>query len=217
MTSAKNVTSNQAFTNCPVMSVLHRAVSHHNARQVRLLTRAGSGVNRRDSRMRTPMHLVCDVANEKLALSLAKILLQNGACVGHKDEVGVSAFSCACTQQRARLVELMINEREIDWVDVDHHGNTALHHAVLSGNKTITQMVMTEMLRYGIDIDLRNARGETPMILAAKYGHTECANVLRDEGRACVTVRDTTAYKTSEEWRGTLTEIRPLRVSRHFR
>lgn len=114
-------------------STLHQAIIRRNPRQVRLLTNVGCNVNRPDSRMRTPMRLVCDLNNEPLGLYLGSILLRHGAGIHHKDEFGISVFCYACIKQRTNLVEVMIQEREVNWLDKDNEGNTALHTRRLQG------------------------------------------------------------------------------------
>ena len=199
------------------MSTLHQAITRCNPRQVRLLTNVGCNVNRLDSRMRTPMRLVCDLNNESLEASLGRLLLDHGAGVHQKDEFGISVFCYACIKQRAMLVKCMIREREIAWLDKDQEGNTALHHAAATGNCLITRMVIKQMRKYGLNIDQRNNRGETPLILAERLGHFWCAELLRVSGKASTGARDDLVFKNAEEWRYTCVERTPIKLSSYFR
>ena len=188
------------------MLTLHEAITRQNPCQVRLLTNVGCNVNRLDSRMRSPLCLVCELNNELLAVSLESLLLKNGAAVHQKDEFGISVFCYACIKQRTRLVQCMIREREISWLDKDHKGNTALHHAAETGNYLITQVIVKQMRKYGLNIDQRNNRGETPLVVAEKLGNFQCAELLRDNGKASTAARDDLVFKNAEEWRNTWTE-----------
>lgn len=199
------------------MSTLHQAIIRRNPRQVRFLTNVGCNVNRPDSRMRTPMRLVCDLSNEHLRVSLARLLLRHGAGIHQKDEFGISVFCHACITQRTKLVAIMIKEREILWLDKDNEGNTALHHTAASGNYLITRMVIAQMKKYRLDVDLRNNARETPLILAEKFGHFECALLLRDSGKASTAARDDHVFKNAEEWRNTWTVRAPRKLSPYFR
>lgn len=199
------------------MCSLHQAITRRNSRQVSLLAKVGCNVNRLDSRMRTPMRLVCDLDNEPLGLSLGRILLHHGAGVHQKDAFGISVFSYACIKQRVKLVECMIKEREIAWLDQDCNGNTALHHAAATGNCLITQAIIEQMRRYGLDVDKRNNRGETPLILAERLGHLWRAELLRVSGKASTKARDDVMFKNAEQWRHTCTELTPLKLSSSFR
>ncbi|XP_078366245.1 uncharacterized protein LOC144650439 [Oculina patagonica] len=198
------------------MSTLHQAIIRRNPRQVRLLTNVGCNVNRADSRMRTPMRLVCDLNNEPLGVSLGSLLLRHGAGIHHKDQFGISVFCYACIKQRTKLVEVIIQEREIHWLDKDIEGNTALHHAAASGNYLITRMVIEQMRKYGLDIDQRNNARETPLILAERFGHLDCAELLRDSGKASTAARDDQVFKNAEEWRRTWTVREPRKLSTYF-
>lgn len=199
------------------MSTLHQAIIRHNPQQVRLLTNVGCNVNRPDSRMRTPMRLVCDLSNEHLGVSLGRLLLRHGAGIHQKDEFGISVFCYACIKQRTKLVGIMIQEREILWLDKDNGGNTALDHAAASGNCLITRMVIGQMRKYRLDIDQRNNARETPLILAERFGHFECAELLRDSGKASTAARDDYVFKNAEEWRHTWTVRAPGKLSSYFR
>lgn len=199
------------------MSTLHQAVIRRNPQQVRLLTNVGCNVNRPDSRMRTPMRLVCDLNKEHLRVSLARLLLRHGAGIHQKDEFGISVFCYACIKQRTKLVAIMIKEREILWLDKDNEGNTALHHAAASGNYLITRMIIAQMKKYRLDIDQRNNARETPLILAEKFGHFECAVLLRESGKASTAARDDHVFKNAEEWRHMLTVRAPRKLSPYFR
>lgn len=200
-----------------VMSTLHQAIIRRNPRQVRLLTNVGCNVNRPDSHMRTPMHLVCDLSNEHLRVSLGRLLLRHGAGIHQKDEFGISVFCHACIKQHTKLVAIMIKEREILWLDKDNEGNTALHHAAASGNYLITRMVIAQMKKYRLDIDQRNNARETPLILAERFGHFECAVLLRDSGKASTAARDDHEFKNAEEWRHTWTVRATRKLSPYFR
>ena len=199
------------------MSTLHQAIIRRNHRQVRILTNVGCNVNRLDLRMRTPMRLVCDLNNEPLGVSLGSLLLRHGAGIHHKDEFGISVFCYACIKQRTKLVEIMIQEKEIHWLDRDNEGNTTLHHAAVSGNCSITRMVIEQMRKYGLDIDQRNGARETPLILAERFGHFECAELLRESGKASTAARDDHMFKNAEEWRHTWTVRAPRKLSSYFR
>ena len=199
------------------MCSIHQAITRRNSRQVHLLAKVGCNVNRFDSRMHTPMRLVCDLDNEPLGLSLGRLLLHHGARVHQKDAFGISVFSYACIKQRVKLVQCMIQEREIAWLDQDCNGNTALHHAAATGNCLITQAIIEQMRRYGLDIDKRNNRGETPLILAERHGQFWCAELLQVSGKASTKARDDVMFKNAEQWRYTRTELKPLKLSSSFR
>lgn len=198
------------------MFSLQQAITRRNSRQVRFLAKVGCNVNRLDSRMRTPMRLVCDLDNEPLGVSLGRRLLHHGAGVHQKDAFGISVFSYACIKQRVKLVECMIQEREIAWLDQHYNGNTALHHAAATGNCLITKAIIEQMRRYGLDIDKRNNRSEISLILAERLGHFWCAELLRVSCKASTKACDDVMFRNAEQWRYTYTELTPLEFSSSF-
>ena len=53
-------------------------------------------------------------------------------------------------------------KQEMTPLDIDQHGNTAVHQASASGNKKVLECFLSR----GIDVDIKNARGHTPLDLA---------------------------------------------------
>lgn len=47
-------------------------------------------------------------------------------------------------------------------LDVDMHGNTSVHQAAAAGDKWIMECFLSQ----GVDVDLKNAWGHTPLDLA---------------------------------------------------
>ena len=47
-------------------------------------------------------------------------------------------------------------------LDIDMHGNTAVHQAAASGSKKVLECFLSR----GVDVDVKNARGHTPLDLA---------------------------------------------------
>lgn len=130
-----------------------------------------------------------------------------------------SAFQCFLTHasNSASSWWNAWSRKEIAWLDQDCNGNTALHHAAATGNCLITQAIIEQMRRYGLDIDKRNNRGETPLILAERLGHFWCAELLRVSGKASTKARDDVMFKNAEQWRYICTELTPLKLSSSFR
>jgi ankyrin repeat protein len=47
-------------------------------------------------------------------------------------------------------------------LDIDMHGNTAVHQAAASGKKKVLECFLSR----GVDVDIKNARGHSPLDLA---------------------------------------------------
>lgn len=49
-------------------------------------------------------------------------------------------------------------------LDIDCHGNTAVHQAAASGSKKVLECFLSR----GVDVEIKNARGHTPLDLATQ-------------------------------------------------
>ncbi|XP_048582399.1 uncharacterized protein LOC116603371 [Nematostella vectensis] len=199
------------------MPVLHYAITQYNTRQVEMLTALGANVNQQDARMRTPLQLLCEMENQQLSVRYAKMLLDRGARASVRTTYGNSVFYYACQKQRIPLVMLLLQEREVNLLEPDCHGNTPLHHAVSKGNVKLTEILVRQMRKEGLGVDTVNNRGETANMLASKHGFSVCAEMLRTWGGASETMRDSTEFRTAREWGETKTERRVVHVSKQFR
>lgn len=133
---------------------------------------------------------------------IARVLLASGAKVNMVDREGKTALIWACIKGRQGIVRTLLEKSVID-LDIngaDEAGNTALFYAASGGHTKIVQMLVKVMLRFGLDIDKRNARGMTPILEATKRGHDFCAQVLMTEGQASLTIRDPQTFLNTREW-----------------
>ncbi|PFX20504.1 Ankyrin repeat and KH domain-containing protein mask [Stylophora pistillata] len=94
----------------------------------------------------------------------------------------------------------------MEWVDynlnaVDRNGNTALFHTITVGDVSIVKMIVKKLKHYGLSVDTQNSKGETPLIHALKLGHTQCADILIEEGKASLEVCDLEYFKTAAQWK----------------
>ena len=61
-----------------------------------------------------------------------------------------------------KVVWILLKEK-MSPLDIDMHGNTAVHQAAASGSKKVLECFMSR----GVDVDIKNARGHTPLDLAS--------------------------------------------------
>ena len=59
-----------------------------------------------------------------------------------------------------KVVWLMLKEK-MSPLDIDMHGNTAVHQAAASGSKKVLECFLSR----GVDVEIKNARGHTPLDL----------------------------------------------------
>ena len=198
------------------MTALTRAINQGHWRQAKLLIDAGSDVNWRGKNNRTPLMEVCFLDNEDKATSLGKMLLENGARLGLRDDSGLMAVSYSILLKRDRLFHLFTECVDFDLNSTDHEGNTALFHAVTVGNVQVTQSLVAKLRHYGLTVDTFNLKGETPLLHALKLGHLECANILIEDGNASMEIRDVEQRKSAREFRHELQNGRKRGVPSAF-
>ena len=75
-----------------------------------------------------------------------------------------------------RTVERAESDRLLTFRDPE--GNSLLHYAAVNGHHE----ALKNLLKSGLEPDLRNAEGATPLILAAERGRTACVDVLLSSG-----------------------------------
>ena len=69
---------------------------------------------------------------------------------------------------------------------LDYAENTPLHVAAATGNVAITEMLLAAT---DLDLNYRNLRGETPLLLASSRGHRPLVQLLVEAG-ADAQIRD---------------------------
>ncbi|KAI1626306.1 hypothetical protein EDD37DRAFT_648738 [Exophiala viscosa] len=82
----------------------------------------------------------------------------------------------AVSRERVDLVEALLNMNEVDVNLQDSDGNPALSFAACSGQDAVAR----PLLLAGADAGLPNAKGWTPLIQAARYGHESTVRLLLD-------------------------------------
>ena len=113
----------------------------------------GADVNGRDSKERTPLHLVRD-------WKTAWLLLHNGADPNAKANGGITPLHVV---RIVKLASILVNaEADVNAQDID--GNTPLHWATNSHRWWIA----LRLLRLGADLHIENNRGETPLDMAKR-------------------------------------------------
>ena len=101
-------------------------------------------------------------------------LIERGASVNAVDDNGQSALA-ASTQERGLTYFQFLVSRG---ADVDRFGAETLLAAGTTGHVLIARA----LLEHGIDVDVRNARGATPLLLAVMNAHVEAVKLLLDAG-----------------------------------
>uniref|UniRef100_A0A1I8G6T5 ANK_REP_REGION domain-containing protein n=1 Tax=Macrostomum lignano TaxID=282301 RepID=A0A1I8G6T5_9PLAT len=136
---------------------------------------------------------------EKCRQKILDMLLAHGANPNYQDDAGRTALSYACELRHNDVVRLLVRYN-VDPELPDCDGNTPLMHCALVGNDTGIGILIKCFRRLGLDIDRSNKEGFTAMLLAARFGFTECASLLALDGHASVTRTDPKFGRNAEQW-----------------
>ena len=181
------------------LSCLHQAVCSGRLHQSRLLLDIGVNPKLVDNQGRTPLMMTACISKDALATRIARLLLSRGAEVECVDHQGRTALSYACQHGHFKLVKLLIDD-DCDINKADKDGNTPLMYAAMSGNVPTLREILHVVLKYRLSVDLRNKKGFSAYLLAAKMANGECARILKTEANASDCVRDTEFFLSDKEW-----------------
>lgn len=181
------------------LSCLHQAVCSGRLHQIRLLLDIGVNPKIVDDQGRTPLMMAACASKDTLATRIARLLLSRGAGVECVDHQGRTALSYACQHGHCKLVKLLIDD-DCDVNKADKEGNTPLMYAAMSGNVPTLREILHVLLKYRLSVDLRNKKGFSAYLLAAKMANGECARILKTEANASDCVRDTEFFLSDKEW-----------------
>ncbi|XP_070562544.1 serine/threonine-protein phosphatase 6 regulatory ankyrin repeat subunit C-like [Ptychodera flava] len=181
-------------------TVLHQAILAERLHQVRLLVSLGVNIEKKDRLGRTPLMLTCIIDNRDYAYKMFQILLRSGAFPNVRDQYGRTVLNYACLYGRDRMVKRLLREEILEINFTDDNDDTPLNHAATSGNLEIIQLLVRQLTKFGLPVDVRNKQGYTALLLASKHGNYECAHVLLTEGRASVSSRDNERFMNAAEW-----------------
>lgn len=169
--------------------------------QTRLLLDIGTNPNiTTDKDSKTSLMHACFIEKQQIGARIARMLIDKGAVVSVKDKFKRTALSHACMNGKEKIVEMLLKDIEYDINEQDEEGNTPLMYAAMSGNAKALGYVLQMMMKYRLSVDLRNKKGFSAYLLAAKMGHFYCAHILKTEGFASDGIRDTEYFLSDKEW-----------------
>ena len=183
-----------------IKTALHQAVLDGRLHQVRLLVaKHGVNVDVKDVYGRTPLMLT-SMVDEETGAKMARILINSGASLNLRDNMGRSALSLACLHGREMIVNEILAGDILNINEQDNDGSTPLHHAATSGNPNIVRLLVEFFVKFGLDVDTRNKLGYTALLLACRNGHFVSAHHLLHIGNASPSLRDSETYLNASEW-----------------
>ena len=180
-------------------SQLLDAVLHEKPRVVRRLLDSRADPNVTGGKGETSLMIACQVQGEEERRTIVDLLLHKGADVNIQDSWGQTALMKAVLQNDMETVEKLLLNRSNVALE-DSNGDCALCHAASSGSVGMTKVMVAEFTRRKLNVDRKNMRGLTPLLLACQDGNIEVARILVQEGGASGKIRDLDNFMTAEEW-----------------
>ncbi|XP_036037356.1 ankyrin repeat domain-containing protein 26-like [Onychomys torridus] len=142
------------------MGKIHKAASVGDVAKVQhILILGKSGVNDRDKKDRTALHLACAYGHPEVVTVLVERKCDIDARDGENSTALIKAVQCQEEECAAILLE-----HGADPNVADSSGNTALHYAVHSENTSLT----AKLLAHSANIEAKNKDDLTPLLLAVK-------------------------------------------------
>ncbi|XP_052030649.1 ankyrin repeat domain-containing protein 30A isoform X1 [Apodemus sylvaticus] len=142
------------------MGKIHKAASVGDVAKVQhILILGKSGVNDRDKKDRTALHLACAYGHPEVVTLLVERKCEIDARDGENSTALIKAVQCQEEECAAILLD-----HGADPNVMDSSGSTALHYAVYSENTSMA----AKLLAHGANIEAKNKDDLTPMLLAVK-------------------------------------------------
>ena len=174
-------------------TALHEAVDRgdYSYEAVETLIKLGADINAKNWRGNTPLHEASRTFSLGIGTypSTVRLLLSEGADINARNKRGETSLHLAARRGLRNIAKILLS-RGADPISVDMDGNSILHKAAQSGDMEIyNEPIMSWALKRGIDIDVRNNSGETPLF-AAVMARQPAAIVLLASNGAEITATD---------------------------
>ena len=159
----------KAFDSLSYMTPLHRAAMVGHKPAVELLLAEGAPINERDQALNTPLYYaIYNGHKEIVELLIRKEADLNTTC-SYVNGTGYAPLDVALGRGKVEIIRLLQN-----------NGAEAksIHAAAMLGDKEKVKA----FLRQGIDVNLKDDKGNTPLFYAIRDGHDELAQFLIDQG-----------------------------------
>ncbi len=169
------------------ITALHVAVQRGNAEIVRLLIKRGARVNIPDNAGDTPLHAMALNYNyRENHEQIIDILLRAGADINRKNNRGRTPLhKAAIYNERTVVRDLLKYHAALNLQDDD--GNTALNLAVRNLQRYSSwrpyREVITMLLRYGADINIKNKVGKSAADIARESKDDDLMRLLKIDKR----------------------------------
>lgn len=169
-----------------------RACRSGSVKMIERLAMAGARLDDTDKNGRNGINLAARSGSE----DTIKLLAKKGVDVNAPDVFGRTAILNAVDRYNLDAVKTLI-EVGADASIADKSGRTVVHYAATNNMPDVVKTVMEGKSKVKPDLDAKDADGETPLMIAAKYGNERVIEVLMAHG-ADATVADEAGHTPLE-------------------
>eukprot|EP01132_Coremiostelium_polycephalum_P000568 gene568-713_t len=162
-------------------TALHHAVVIGDEQMIIYCLKQGAHKNAPDQQGNTPLHLACQQGNDRII----RLLIVAGADKTIENAAGLLPIHLLVTHQSPKLTPQLLASLGLAGLERTTHLNFALHRAVLIGDITLVQQLIT----LGANVHATDLLGRTPFHAAVKKNDLWLVEILRAAG-ADIGVKD---------------------------
>jgi serine/threonine-protein phosphatase 6 regulatory ankyrin repeat subunit B len=148
------------------------AAQHGQRQAAQLLIHHGANINHRAGKGWTALM----VAVLKGRTTMVDFLLKNQADPNVRDVLGWTPLMRAIDSGHHSIVATLLIQPDIDLSARNQHGQNALHIAAIGGATTIAAVLLDR----GIEANVSDSDGNTPLAIAEHKANTELVQLLKD-------------------------------------
>lgn len=101
-----------------------------------------------------------------------------------------TALHVAAGANQAQFVEMLINDRDINFTNQDINGNTAFCSAIAAGATRIAEKFLTLTQTRDYFIKTRGGQNMSPLYIASSFGQAQIASVLYEDVKRNIDLED---------------------------